>query len=58
MKSEKDWPALSFSELEEEMDIRRALHGDMVGTLYPGILLGEISRLGLLRAAKRETGGR
>ena len=52
MKREQDWPSLTVAELEKEIMIRLKLHGDMVGTLYTNILLGEVARLGLLKAAK------
>ncbi len=53
MKSKGNWPSLMISELEEEIAIRLKLHGEMVGTLYPGIILNEVALLGQLIADKR-----
>ena len=54
MKRKEEWPSLSISELEEEITIRLKLHGDMVGTLYPGIVLGEVAALRELKAIRNK----
>lgn len=56
MRSEHEWHSLTLAELEKEIEIRLELHGHMVGTLYPGIVLNEVARLGMLKAAKFNTG--
>ncbi|MCK5308961.1 MAG: hypothetical protein KAJ73_10140 [Zetaproteobacteria bacterium] len=39
------WPELSDDEIQEQIQARRFLVGQMVGQLYPSILYGEIHRL-------------
>lgn len=53
MKTKEEWPSLTMDEIENEIHIRAKLHGEMVGTLYPSILLNEIAQLGHLKAYKR-----
>lgn len=48
--SETAWPSLTYAELEDQITLRGKLRGQMVGTLYPDILLGEIARLGHMKA--------
>jgi hypothetical protein len=45
MKDRNDWPLLSDSQLETEINERIKLVDQMVGTLYPGILRNEIAEL-------------
>ncbi len=52
MKREQEWSSLTVAELEKEITVRLKLHGEMVGVLYTSILLDEVARLGLLKAAK------
>lgn len=45
MKSRNEWPLLDLCALEAEITIRKVLLGQMVGTLYPGVLADEIHDL-------------
>lgn len=45
MRNKKEFNNLTDEEINEEITIRKELIGQMVGSLYPSILCGEIETL-------------
>ena len=54
MIHKRAWSSLFISEIEEEITIRLKLIDNMVGNLYPSILLDEVAQLGQLIADRRD----
>ena len=50
MKSRSEWPTLTPDQIDEEVKIRWELIDQMIGGLYPAILVGEIEDLKELKA--------
>lgn len=48
LTSRNEWNTLTLEDIESEIESRHELRGQMVGTLYPEILLQEIHDLRLL----------